>query len=164
MFDPQIHWFSIVNSIVIVMILASMVAMILLRTLHRDISRYNSLNDEEGAQEEFGWKMIHADVFRPPSHRMLLSVLLGNGAQILCMGAVTIVFAVLGFLSPSSRGSLVTVALVFYILFSVISGYCSGLIYKTLQGAQWRLNVILTGNPNPNPKHSLFLVSSLLFY
>ena len=37
----QIHWFSILNSLVIVLFLTGMVAMILLRTLHRDISKYN---------------------------------------------------------------------------------------------------------------------------
>lgn len=67
-----------------------MVSMILLRTVYRDISRYNAANEEDGAQEEFGWKMIHADVFRPPNHRMLLCVLLGTGAQIMCMTAVTL--------------------------------------------------------------------------
>ena len=89
-YDPQIHWFSIVNSIVIVLILASMVTMILLRTLHKDIVRYNSLDEEDGAQDEFGWKMVHADVFRPPKFRMLLSVMLGTGAQLFCMISVTI--------------------------------------------------------------------------
>ncbi|KAH6562874.1 hypothetical protein BASA61_010160 [Batrachochytrium salamandrivorans] len=143
-FDPQIHWFSIINSIVIVLILGSMVTMILLRTLHKDIARYNSIGDEDGAQEEFGWKMVHADVFRPPMFRMLLSVLVGNGAQLLYMGSVTLVFAVLGFLSPSSRGALGTMALVFYVLFSTVSGYISAVLYKTLQGEHWRKNVVLT--------------------
>ena len=40
--DPSIHWFSLVNSIVIVLFLTGMVAMILLRALHKDISRYNA--------------------------------------------------------------------------------------------------------------------------
>nr|KAJ3422607.1 hypothetical protein HK105_007288 [Polyrhizophydium stewartii] len=143
-FDPQIHWFSIINSIVIVLILASMVTMILLRTLHKDIARYNALGDEDGAQEEFGWKLVHADVFRPPAYRMLLSVLVGNGAQLLYMGGVTLIFAVLGFLSPSSRGALGTMVLVFYILFSAVAGYVSAVLYKTLQGEHWRQNVVLT--------------------
>lgn len=41
--DPSIHWFSLVNSVVIVLFLTGMVAMILLRALHRDISRYNAV-------------------------------------------------------------------------------------------------------------------------
>lgn len=144
-FDPKIHWFSIVNSIVIVVILASMVSMILVRTLHKDISRYNSLDDEEGnAQDDFGWKMVHADVFRPPRFRMLLSVLVGNGFQLAAMSSVTLVFAVLGFLSPSSRGALSTMALVFYVLFAALAGGVSAVLYKTLQGEHWRQNVLLT--------------------
>lgn len=35
MTDTQIHWFSIVNSVVIVLFLSAMVAMIMLRTLFR---------------------------------------------------------------------------------------------------------------------------------
>ena len=70
--------------------LTGMIAMILLRALHKDIARYNSLADEDGAQEDFGWKLVHADVFRPPYQRMLLAIMIGNGAQMLCMTAVTL--------------------------------------------------------------------------
>ncbi len=118
--------------------------MILLRALHKDISRYNSIGDEDGANDDFGWKMVHADVFRPPPYRMLLSVLLGTGVQLLCMFTVTLGFAVLGFLSPSSRGSLGTMALIFFIFFSSVSGYVSSYVYKCYQGEKRKQNVILT--------------------
>ena len=65
--------------------------MILLRTLHKDIARYNQIDSGEDAQEEFGWKLVHGDVFRPPRKGMLLAVLLGSGTQILCMAAITLV-------------------------------------------------------------------------
>ena len=39
----NIQWFSILNSLVIVLFLSGMVAMILLRTLHKDIARYNQI-------------------------------------------------------------------------------------------------------------------------
>ena len=38
--DPQIHWFSILNSFMIVLFLSGMVAMILMRALHKDLRRY----------------------------------------------------------------------------------------------------------------------------
>lgn len=57
----NIQWFSIMNSLVIVLFLSGMVGMILLRTLHRDIARYNQLDSEEDAQEEFGWKLVHGE-------------------------------------------------------------------------------------------------------
>ncbi|XP_027045956.1 transmembrane 9 superfamily member 4-like [Pocillopora damicornis] len=41
MSDVQIHWFAIVNSVVIVLFLSGIVSMIMIRTLRRDIARYN---------------------------------------------------------------------------------------------------------------------------
>ena len=37
----NIQWFSLLNSVVITIFLSAMVAMVLLRSLHRDIMRYN---------------------------------------------------------------------------------------------------------------------------
>lgn len=54
----NIQWFSILNSLVIVLFLSGMVAMIMLRTLHKDIARYNQMDCGEDAQEEFGWKLV----------------------------------------------------------------------------------------------------------
>lgn len=121
-----------------------MVFMILVRALHKDIARYNAAGDEDGVQEEFGWKLVHADAFRPPSHRLLLSVLVGNGIHILCMCGVTLAFAVLGFLSPSSRGALGTMIVVGYVFFASVSGYVSARLYKSLQGEHWKKNVVAT--------------------
>lgn len=76
--DDEIHYFSIVNSLMIVLFLTGVVAMIMLRTLRKDISSYNDMQTLEEAQEESGWKLVHGDVFRPPSFSpMLLSVLSG---------------------------------------------------------------------------------------
>ncbi|CDH55046.1 endosomal p24a protein [Lichtheimia corymbifera JMRC:FSU:9682] len=142
--DPSIHWFSLVNSIVIVLFLTGMVAMILLRALHKDISRYNSIEAQEDVQEDYGWKLIHGDVFRAPPRPMLLSVLVGSGTQLIAMTALTLVFAVLGFLSPSNRGSLATVMIIFFMVFACISGYVSARIYKMNGGEAWKLNVFMT--------------------
>ncbi len=43
--QTRIQWFSIFNSLVIVLFLSGMVAMILLRTLFQDIARYNQMVD-----------------------------------------------------------------------------------------------------------------------
>eukprot|EP00493_Phyllostaurus_siculus_P001112 UN01120 len=74
--DPQIHWFSIMNSFMIVLFLSGMVAMILMRALHKDFRRYNQDDPEalEAQQEETGWKLVHGDVFRPPEYKKLLCI------------------------------------------------------------------------------------------
>ena len=58
MTDDQIHWFSIINSLMIVLFLTGMVAMIMMRTLRRDIFQYNELETAEEAEEETGWKLV----------------------------------------------------------------------------------------------------------
>lgn len=101
-FDPKIHWFSLINSAVIVCFLVGMVSTILLRTLRRDIARYNRLDQvaledlsgtgvmDDTVAEDSGWKLVHGDVFRPPKWPLPLAVLLGNGAQLFMMAGFTI--------------------------------------------------------------------------
>ncbi|KAG2241322.1 hypothetical protein Bca52824_096693 [Brassica carinata] len=114
--DNQIHWFSIVNSLMIVLFLSGMVAMIMLRTLYRDISRYNELETQEEAQEETGWKLVHGDVFRIPTN-----------SDLLC---VTLVSPSTGW-SDDGHAS----ALVFMGLFA---GYASSRLYKMFKGTEWK--------------------------
>ncbi|KAJ0806416.1 putative nonaspanin (TM9SF) [Helianthus annuus] len=42
--DDPLHWFSIKNSLIIVLFLSGMLAMIIMRTLHKDISNFNQLD------------------------------------------------------------------------------------------------------------------------
>ncbi|KAL7327063.1 Transmembrane 9 superfamily member 2 [Mucor circinelloides] len=163
--DPSIHWFSLVNSIVIVLFLTGMVAMILIRALHKDISRYNAVDAQEDVQEDYGWKLVHGDVFRPPQRPMLLSVLVGSGAQIVAMTGLTLVFAALGFLSPSNRGALGTVMIIFFMVFSCISGFVSARIYKMNGGENWKANIGLTASLVPGAiMSSLFAMNFFLIH
>lgn len=141
-----------------------MVAMIMLRTLHKDIARYNQMDSGEDAQEEFGWKLVHGDVFRPPRKGMLLSVLLGSGVQVFFMTLVTLAFACLGFLSPANRGSLMTCAMVLYVLLGTPAGYVSARIYKSFGGIKWKSNLILTSTLCPGIVFGLFFVMNLVLW
>ncbi|XP_001606496.2 transmembrane 9 superfamily member 2 isoform X2 [Nasonia vitripennis] len=160
----NIQWFSILNSLVIVLFLSGMVAMIMLRTLHKDIARYNQIESGEDAQEEFGWKLVHGDVFRPPRKGMLLSVLLGSGVQVFFMTLVTLAFACLGFLSPANRGALMTCAMVLYVCLGTTAGYVSARIYKSFGGEKWKSNVLLTSMLSPGIVFGLFFIMNLIFW
>ncbi|CAL1530573.1 unnamed protein product [Lymnaea stagnalis] len=160
----NIQWFSIMNSLVIVVFLSGMVAMIMLRTLHKDIARYNQMDSLEDAQEEFGWKLVHGDVFRPPRKGMFLAVLVGNGAQLFCMTLITLVFACLGFLSPANRGALMTCALVLYVCLGTPAGYVSARMYKTFGGEKWKSNVILTAFFCPGLVFGVFFLLNLVLW
>eukprot|EP01087_Luapelamoeba_hula_P024812 TRINITY_DN957_c0_g1_i1.p1 TRINITY_DN957_c0_g1~~TRINITY_DN957_c0_g1_i1.p1 ORF type:complete len:645 (-),score=84.12 TRINITY_DN957_c0_g1_i1:59-1993(-) len=164
MTDDQIHWFSIINSLMIVLFLTGMVAMIMMRTLHADLRRYREMQDSEEAQEETGWKLVHGDVFRPPSNPMLLSVSVGSGVQVFAMTVITMVFAVLGFLSPANRGGLMTATVVLLVVMSIFAGYFSSRLYKMFKGKNWKQCTILTATLYPGIAMAVFLVLNVLIW
>jgi len=161
MTDPQIHWFSIINSMAIAFFLSAMVAMIMMRILHRDFMRYNEEVDEEEAQEETGWKLVHSDVFRPPAFARALCVLVGTGYQLLLMSIVTLVFAVLGFLSPANRGGLMTALLLLFVFMGSVAGYVSSRMYQYFQFTDWKRNSFWTSIFFPGVSFSVFFVLNL---
>ncbi|KAK4110310.1 hypothetical protein N656DRAFT_288901 [Canariomyces notabilis] len=176
-FDPKIHWFSLVNSAIIVIFLVMTVMSILVRTLKKDIARYNRLDQinlddlsgtssalEDGVQEDSGWKLVHGDVFRTPPNPLLLSVFLGNGAQLFVMTGFTIAFALLGFLSPSYRGSLGTFMILLYTVLGFVGGYTSARFYKSLHGEKWKLNIILTPLLVPGIVFATFFLLDLFLW
>ncbi|EEC85043.1 hypothetical protein OsI_32361 [Oryza sativa Indica Group] len=164
MTDDQIHWFSIVNSLMIVLFLSGMVAMIMLRTLYRDISRYNQLETQEEAQEETGWKLVHGDVFRPPTNSDLLCVYVGTGVQFFGMLLVTMIFAVLGFLSPSNRGGLMTAMLLVWVLMGLLAGYASSRLYKMFKGSEWKRITMRTAFLFPGIAFVIFFILNALIW
>eukprot|EP00547_Thalassionema_nitzschioides_P009127 CAMPEP_0194228058 /NCGR_PEP_ID=MMETSP0156-20130528/43173_1 /TAXON_ID=33649 /ORGANISM="Thalassionema nitzschioides, Strain L26-B" /LENGTH=550 /DNA_ID=CAMNT_0038960559 /DNA_START=75 /DNA_END=1724 /DNA_ORIENTATION=- len=162
----KVHWLSIANSLVIVFVLSAMIAAILVRNLRRDFARYNKLaTDEEKAEdlEEFGWKLVHADVFRPPSFSpLLLSVACGTGAQILSMSFLTIIFSSMGFLSPANRGALLMAELLLYVMMGGMAGYVTARLYKTFKGKSWQRATTLTALGFPGVAFTLFFMMDLL--
>ncbi|MED6181310.1 Transmembrane 9 superfamily member 12 [Stylosanthes scabra] len=139
----KVHWFSIMNSLMVIFFLAGIVFVIFLRTVRRDLTRYEELDKEAQAQmneELSGWKLVVGDVFREPSCSKLLCIMVGDGVQILGMGGVTIVFAALGFMSPASRGMLLTGMIVLYLILGIAAGYVSVRLWSTIKGTSegWR--------------------------
>ncbi|KAL3421121.1 endomembrane protein 70 [Phlyctema vagabunda] len=176
-FDPKIHWFSLINSAIIVIFLTITVVSILLRALKKDIARYNRLDNinlddlsgtsvvaEDGVQEDSGWKLVHGDVFRTPNSPLILSVFLGNGAQLFVMTGFTIAFALLGFLSPSNRGSLGTIMVLLYTVLGFIGGYVSARVYKSFGGESWKLNIALTPTLVPGIVFGTFFFLNLFLW
>ncbi|KAI4379863.1 hypothetical protein MLD38_006106 [Melastoma candidum] len=164
MSDDQIHWFSIVNSLMIVLFLSGMVAMIMLRTLYRDISKYNELETQEEAQEETGWKLVHGDVFRPPTNSDLLCIYAGTGVQFFGMILVTMIFALLGFLSPSNRGGLMTAMLLLWVFMGLFAGYAAARLYKMFKGTEWKKMALRTALVFPAVVFGIFFVLNALIW
>lgn len=162
--DSQIHWFSIVNSLMMVIFLSTMVAMIMLRTLHRDISRYNSDPSEESQIEETGWKLVHGDVFRTPAYSALLSTLVGTGCQVMGMGFTTMAFALFGFVSPATRGGLMNAILLMYVFMGYFAGYVSDRMYSMFGLQNRNKNTFITAFAFPALNFSVFLFLNTILW
>ncbi|XP_041968670.1 transmembrane 9 superfamily member 4 isoform X2 [Aricia agestis] len=147
--NVQIHWFSIINSIVVLFFLSGILTMIMIRTLRQDIARYNSDENIEDMIEETGWKLVHGDVFRPPPKRMLFAAVIGSGIQVFLMALITIFIAMLGMLSPASRGALMTAAIFLYVFMGLIAGYYSARLYNTMKGKNWKQAAFVTATLYP---------------
>ena len=160
--QAKVHWLSIANSLVIVVVFSAMIA----ANLSCDFARYNKLaTDDEKAEdlEEFGWKLVHADVFRPPAFSpLLLSVACGTGAQILCMSFLTIIFSAMGFLSAANRGALLMAQLYLYALMGGVAGYVTARMYKTFKGQSWQKATTWTALGFPGVAFTLFFIWDLM--
>ncbi|XP_063407263.1 transmembrane 9 superfamily member 1-like isoform X1 [Mytilus trossulus] len=142
----EIHWLSIINSMVLVFLLIGFVVIILTRVLKSDFARYN-VDEEESDdidQEDNGWKIIHSDVFRFPSFKSLFTAILGVGSQFLALATGIMVMAVLGMFNVHHHGSINSAGVILYAFTSGIAGYVAANMYKVLGGDNWVWNLNLT--------------------
>lgn len=145
--EIKVHWLAIMNSVLIGLVLTGTVAVIIVRTLNKDIQRYNANGDEEGKrlrrlgadgadvddegdelEDTTGWKLVHGDVFRAPPYASFFAPIVGSGAQLLvvCMGLA--VFSALGVLNPSYRGGFMSFGLFLF----VFAGYVQNILPSSL--------------------------------
>ncbi|PQM37695.1 transmembrane 9 superfamily member 12 [Prunus yedoensis var. nudiflora] len=156
----RVHWFSILNSLMVIFFLAGIVFVIFLRTVRRDLTRYEELDKESQAQmneELSGWKLVVGDVFREPDSSKLLCVMVGDGVQITGMAVVTIIFAAFGFMSPASRGMLLTGMIILYLFLGIIAGYVAVRMWRTIKGTS------KGGDQFPGLWHASFLECRLSY-
>lgn len=155
--DDDVHFFAIINSLMVVLFLTGAIATIMIRTLRNDIMAYNDMM-EDGV-EETGWKLVHGDVFRPPQTRpMALSVMVGTGAQLGIAFFISMLAAVLKLLNPVKKGHTLTALVVLYVLSGCVAGYVSARVYKFCEAKHWKLNMIATATAVPGVLFSMFTV------
>jgi len=162
--DSEIHWFSILNSMMVVLFLSGMVAIILMRALHRDMAQYNEELTEEQQAEETGWKLVSGDVFRKPAYPAMFCVLIGTGYQVFAMICFTLVFACLGFLSPANRGGLMTAFLLIFVFMGMLAGYFSTRNYKMFKETDWVKHTFRTALFFPGIVFTIFFILNLVVW
>lgn len=165
--DNEVHYFAIVNSLMIGFLLTSAVAVIMLRALKKDIAKYNDLMEDPNdiIMEETGWKLVHGDVFRPPvKGRSILSAAVGTGLQIGMSVFLTLIFLSLRMINPMKKGQTLSYVVVLYILSGSVSGYASARLYKFHAGKAWKRATFLTAAGFPGILFTLFVLLNFFLH
>jgi len=156
------HHMSIINSFMVVVFLGSVLSVILIKALRKDIAVYNDLSGDGEEEDETGWKLVHGDVFRPPSnYPMLLSVFVGTGTQIFVATILTLTLGLTNFLNPMQKGQALSNGVMLYVFSGTVSGYISARLFKFCGGKNWKINTIYTAAAFPGMMVSLFLMLNI---
>jgi len=156
------HHMSIINSFMVVVFLGSVLTVILIKALRKDIAIYNDLSGDGDEEDETGWKLVHGDVFRPPSsYPMLLSIFIGTGMQIFVAVVCTLLLGLTNFLNPMQKGQALSNAVLLYVFSGTISGYVSSRLFKYCGGKNWKLNTMYTAGAFPGVMVFIFLLLNI---
>lgn len=157
--NMDIHWLAIINSFVLMLLILSLFLLIIIRVVRSDLTRYLQIPDEElnAVEEETGWKLLYADVFRPPKHRLWFCSAVGSGLQLFSVVVMIVLVGCVGFFYQ--RGAVVSVAMISYMVTAVVAGFASSNLYQKLGGEKWAWNIFVTALAFVGPA---FLVWSLL--
>lgn len=163
--EENVHWYYFILSFFIILFLFGLIGLILLRTVYRDIARYNSQIGDEfvDANEDYGWKLVHGDVFRSPRYPLLLSSLVGSGTQLFLMAFLCSLFAFLHLTSPAQRGSIITSALAFFVVMGFFAGLTSAKLYKCFHGEKLKLLALTTSFLVPGVVFVIFCIVNLVW-
>jgi len=133
-----IHWGGVILSEILIVSISIIIVVILCRNLRNDINNYNYRVSNLEDINEYDWKQISGDVFRPPSKNvLLLSSILGTGTQLFLMVAGTLFFGLFGIMNPEQRSNILNIGILFFCFMGLPGGYISALFYRFWGGTNW---------------------------
>lgn len=134
----SIHWTGIFISEILVCFASFFIICLLKHNVNNDIDYYNYRVSNIEEIDEYDWKQVAGDVFRPPSvNPLLLSSLLGTGIQLLTMFTITLCLGVFGFMNPEKRANILNLGILFYCFCGLLGGYISANFYRFWGGNSW---------------------------
>ncbi|KAK9126386.1 hypothetical protein Scep_015232 [Stephania cephalantha] len=129
----RIHWFSVINSLVLIILMAARLCILFIRTLKKDLIRCSV--EEGGDTEEIDWSLLHRDVFRYPHFTSLFCAILGTGMQLLILVCIVFLLAFLGFF-PLNQGLVNAFTIMPYALTSGVAGFAAASFQAQMRGTK----------------------------
>ncbi|KAI6215882.1 Transmembrane 9 superfamily member [Aphelenchoides besseyi] len=96
---------------------------------------YNQIQDEE-INDDYGWKQVHGDVFRPPQYPLMFCSMIGTGYHLLSVLFITIGLSILAEFY-TERGSLLSATIFVYAICAPVNGFFGGSMYSRVGGQNW---------------------------
>jgi hypothetical protein len=163
----QIHWLSVINSCVLVVLLVSFLTILLVNVVRSDLLRGIGADDlqphsSSNTDEDVGWKLIHGNVFRPPRHLSMFCAMVGAGGHCFVTIMLVLLLTLFGIFSPVKRGGISTAALLIYVVTSAIGGFVSGRLFHQLSkdNGRWGLTAVSTFAFFPIPYMVIFVLTN----
>lgn len=131
----RVHWLSIINSSVVIIICFAIVIVI----WRRNISGYRHVSTQDDTLTTTTpppppWHAIKHHVFRPPPYPSVLAVCCGTGAHLLATTVLLILSGFIGLADQSRTGSLMLTGLIWYALTGWVNGLCTVYYAKSFGG------------------------------
>eukprot|EP00915_Cephaloidophora_sp_WS-2016_P006516 GHVH01008797.1.p1 GENE.GHVH01008797.1~~GHVH01008797.1.p1 ORF type:complete len:649 (+),score=76.50 GHVH01008797.1:96-2042(+) len=167
--ETEIHWLSLLDSLLVTFTLGLMCGSVLLRTVHQDIARYNNLEEVDDIDNESGWKLLHGDVFRRPWGSRALAGFVGSGVQVIGAASVVIIGGSLGVLSPANRGSIGQAGVTLFSFFGIPAGYVAARLNRVfleneISSARSLIVTSVTALVFPGVAFGLYLLANFFIY
>ncbi len=77
------------------------------------------------------------DVYRPPAWPGLFCSVIGSGVQLAVVLFLLMWCAVIGYMTPESRGSLLSTLILLFVFTTVSARFTSSRLYKFFRGPNW---------------------------
>ena len=134
----SIHWTGMLICEIIVTSVTIIVICVLRKNLNNDITSYNYRVSQLEDIQDYDWKQVAGDVFRPPSKNiLLLSGMLGTGAQLLSMFTIVLFLGIFGLMNPEKRVNVINIGILLYCFSGIVGGYISSKFYRFYGGTSW---------------------------
>lgn len=128
--DIAVHWYSIMNSLLVIFFLLCALFVIFTRIIKSD-STHAELDEEPV------WRQLVGELFRIPPRSDLLGAMVGVGLQLSCLSVFFHILAFIGVYYTGNDGAMIVSAIVLYALTSVVGGFTSLYWHKKWHGTQW---------------------------
>jgi Endomembrane protein 70 len=151
---------GIANASILIFLSFSLIIFILIRTVRTDLLKADmemsqiipSDVESQGIFDELsGWKLLHGDVFRTPTNRMVFTALIGVGFQLFVMTILTMTATFALNLDTSASAAVVS-----YMISAFSAGFESTKWYTRLGGEKWAWNVIAVATVFAVPLFGIF--------